>query len=304
MATTDVATRLVQVGGGRVLTVDIAGPPEGEVILVHHGSPGSRLLYGPAIADAAARGARLVGYDRPGYGGSTRLPGRAVADVVADLRAIAAALGVERLVTWGLSGGGPHPLACAALAPDLVAAVATFASVGPLGVEGLDFPGEMGELNVESFRLVLEDPAAAAAQDDADAEELVRLDVEGLLAEWESILSPPDRAVLAGEAGLFVVDSLRLGLAPGAAGYSDDNLAFTRPWGFDPADIAVPCLVLQGDQDLMVPPAHGEWLARRVPGATLRRSDDGHLSLLGEVADVHEWLLAVLRAEREVSSTG
>lgn len=124
--------------------MDIVDPPEGDVILVHLGSSGSRLLYGPAIADAAARGARLVGYDRPGQGGSTRLPARAVADLVADLRAIAVAHGVERLVTSGLSGGGPHALACAALAPDLVAAIATFASVGPFGAEGLDFLAGMG----------------------------------------------------------------------------------------------------------------------------------------------------------------
>lgn len=83
-------------------------------------------------------------------------------------------------------------------------------------------------MNVESFRLVLEDPAAAA-QDEADAEELVRLGAEGLLAAGESILSPLDRAVLAGDAGPFVLESLRLGLAPGAAGFCDDNLAFVRP---------------------------------------------------------------------------
>ena len=83
-------------------------------MLVHNGTPNSRHLYGPAAADAAARGLRLIGYDRPGYGGSTPQPGRTVADCAADVRAICAGLGIDRLAMWGVSGGGPHVLACAA----------------------------------------------------------------------------------------------------------------------------------------------------------------------------------------------
>jgi pimeloyl-ACP methyl ester carboxylesterase len=56
---------------------------------------------------------------RPGYGGSAAQPGCSVADCAADVRAICAALGIERLAIWGISGGGPHVLACAALLPDL-----------------------------------------------------------------------------------------------------------------------------------------------------------------------------------------
>jgi pimeloyl-ACP methyl ester carboxylesterase len=80
------------------------------------GTPNSRLLYGPNVADAAARGLRLISYDRPGYGGSDPQPGRTVADCASDVRAICAALDVQQLATWGVSGGGPHVLACAALA--------------------------------------------------------------------------------------------------------------------------------------------------------------------------------------------
>jgi pimeloyl-ACP methyl ester carboxylesterase len=44
---------------------------------------------------------RVIAYDRAGYGGSTRRPGRAVVDVVADITAFADALGLERFATWG-----------------------------------------------------------------------------------------------------------------------------------------------------------------------------------------------------------
>ncbi len=84
----------------------------------------SRHLYGRTVADAAACGLRLISYDRPGYGDSTPHPGRTMADCAGDARVICEALGIDRLAMWGLWGGGPHVLACAALLPDLVTAAA------------------------------------------------------------------------------------------------------------------------------------------------------------------------------------
>jgi pimeloyl-ACP methyl ester carboxylesterase len=104
--------------------------------MVHTGTPGGRRLYGPrTLADAERRQLRLISYDRPGYGGSTPQPGRTTADCADDARAICQALGIGRLAMWGLSGGGPHVLACAALLPDLVAAAASLASPAPYDAE-------------------------------------------------------------------------------------------------------------------------------------------------------------------------
>src|SRR5581483_666390 len=133
-----------------------------------NGTPNSRHLYGPACADAAARGLRLIGYDRPGYGGSSPQPGRTVADCAADVRAICAELGIGRLATWGISGGGPHVLACAALLPDLVAAAASLASPAPYGAEGLDYFAGMGQDNVDDMKLLLADEEAARAKAESD----------------------------------------------------------------------------------------------------------------------------------------
>ena len=104
--------RTVRTPDGRTLAIDEAGDLGGRPVLVHNGTPNSRTLYGPAAADAAARGLRLIGYDRPGYGGSTPQPGRTVVDCAADVRAICAGLGIDRRAMWGVSGGGPHVLAC------------------------------------------------------------------------------------------------------------------------------------------------------------------------------------------------
>src|SRR5262249_20934769 len=105
-------TRVVQANDGRELCVEVAGSVSERAILIHCGTPNSRHLFDPWVDDAAARDIRLIGYDRPGYGGSTPQPGRSVADGAADVRAIAADLGMERLAMWGFSGGGPYTLAC------------------------------------------------------------------------------------------------------------------------------------------------------------------------------------------------
>src|SRR5215217_9667205 len=108
----------VQSGDGRALQVFEAGPEGGLPIVYHHGTPSGGDLFDLWVEDAAARGARLIGYDRPGYGGSDPHVGRSIADAAADVAAIADALGFERFVTWGISGGGPHALACATLLGD------------------------------------------------------------------------------------------------------------------------------------------------------------------------------------------
>src|SRR5262245_55301459 len=101
---------------GRVLSVREAGDPEGLPLLYMAGTPGSSMLYEPHIQDAESRGIRLISYDRPGYGRSSRGESRRVVDCAADVAAVCDALGLERCFVAGISGGGPHALAAAALA--------------------------------------------------------------------------------------------------------------------------------------------------------------------------------------------
>jgi pimeloyl-ACP methyl ester carboxylesterase len=255
------------------------------------GTPNSRHLYGPNVRDAAERGLRLIGYDRPGYGRSSPQPGRTVADCAADVRAICAELGIDRLATWGISGGGPHVLACAALLPDLVTAAASLASPAPFGAEGLDYFAGMGQDNVDSFRLVLTDEAAARVQTDKDREELLATSPDDFAKVIETVLTPTDAAVLRGDLAEYLVSSAQDGQAPGSEGWWEDN-CMIWPWGFDLADIAVPVLLLHGRQDMFVPFGHGEWLAGHIPGVEARLlDDDGHLTLLqNRIPEVHAWL--------------
>jgi pimeloyl-ACP methyl ester carboxylesterase len=287
-----VETRTISVGSGRELCVELAGEPDGKPILVHTGEPMSRRLYGGWIADAENKGIRLIGYDRPGYGGSTARPGYTVASVAQDARVIAEALGHDRIGIWGLSGGGPYALGCAALLPDIAVAVATAASLAPYGVEDLDYFAGMGESNVESFKLFFSDPEASRRHLREAREEVLAATPEQFAEVIKDLLSPVDAEALTGDLARWNTETNQVALSAGDQGWWDDGAAHLTPWGFDLKDIRVPVKIWHGRQDRMVPVQHGEWLAANVPGAEADISDrDGHLTMIGRIGEIHDWLL-------------
>jgi pimeloyl-ACP methyl ester carboxylesterase len=288
---------------GRTLTVREGGDPQGLPVLAISGTPGSSMLYGPHARDAAEQGIRLFSYDRPGYGGSTRLKGRMVADCAADIAAVCDALDIERLGVWGISGGGPHALAAAALLPDRVIAAAALASVAPYDAEGLDFLAGMGEQNVKEFGEIFEGEDVHRASMEKNREDLLSATPEQLVELWQTLLGPSDREVATGTLAAFLLDHIRAGIDQGGDGWIDDDIAFVTPWGFDLASIRVPVQLWQGEQDMFVPFGHGVWLAAHVPGVDAQlTAEDGHLTL-GEhrVPEVHRWLMKHASLDAEVA---
>jgi pimeloyl-ACP methyl ester carboxylesterase len=285
--------RTVDTRDGRTLEVHDEGDPAGLAVIVHHGTPMSGLQYGPHVELAREQGLRLVGYDRPGYGGSLRHPGRTIADCVADVHAIADALGLERFASWGVSGGGPHALACAALCDERLTAVASLAAVAPYRADGLDWLAGMGEDNVTEFGLALEGEDALRPFAERHASGQTQ-GVDGLVEGLRTLIGEADRAVLTGRFAEYFLDCDRHAFERGVDGWIDDDLAFTRDWGFELSAIDRPVLLLQGEDDLMVPPAHGRWLAARIPGVDAHIDPaDGHLTLVERrMREVNEWLLS------------
>jgi len=278
----------VETPDGRTLAVEDAGDIGGRPVLVHVGTPGGRRLCGPrTLADAERRQLRLISYDRPGYGGSTPQPGRSMADCASDVRTICAALGIGTLAMWGLSGGGPHVLACAALLPDLVPAVAALASLAPYDAEGLDWLAGFSQAALDEVRLTLADRANARALFQQEREKMLAAQPVQVALDMRPDATGAELALLTDEAV-----SIQQALAPGIEGSWDDCVAQLSPWGFDVAHISVPVLLLHGRQDQAVPFSHGEWLASHIPGAEAWFFDDeGHGLRESHIEDVHAWLV-------------
>ncbi|RKR73954.1 alpha/beta fold hydrolase [Frondihabitans australicus] len=280
-ADTTLRDQTITLRDGRTLGFAEWGDPAGVPIVGLHGTPGSRLGH-PVDLDGLSRaGIRLVTPDRPGYGLSSRRLGRSIADFASDVEELADALGLERFAVTGGSGGGPHALAVAHRLPGRVSAVECRVGIAPIDAEGLDWFADMDPMNVTEFRWALEGLERTEVELAREAAaDLVRLDGDrpALLPDgWE--LSDADRDRFADPAIFRVfADEQREAHRQGAGGWVDDDLAFVSPWGFDPADIAVPVTIRYGVHDVIVPAAHGEWLAARIPAATgYPEGGEGHV---------------------------
>lgn len=271
----------VRAGDGRILHAYDRGRGD-RVVMWHHGTPNIGSPPAPLFAAADRLGVRFIGYDRPGYGGSTPRPGRDVASAATDAATVADALGVAEFAVYGHSGGGPCALACAALLPGRITAAVAISCLAPYPADGLDWFAGMAPDCAATLRAAIAGRAAKEAFEAA--------------GPTDPGFSAADWAALEGEWGWFgSVVAPALAGGPGAA--IDDDLSYVQPWGFDPARVAVPVLLAHGGDDRVVPSAHGTWLAGRIAGADLRLSDGaGHISILPAAAvPALEWLAAADR---------
>ncbi|MEP7332085.1 MAG: alpha/beta hydrolase [Terracoccus sp.] len=288
----DTALTSITLPDGRALDLSLTGPDNGPVLLFHHGTPSSGLPLRSMQRASRDRGLRLLTWSRPGYGGSSRRSGRRVVDVVDDVVSVLDYLAVERCVVAGWSGGGPHALATAARLPTRVAGVLCIAGVAPIDQPDLDLLDGMGADNLEEFGAAAEGEASLRALLEQQAPGMRNATPADIIEQMRSLLPPVDQAVITDEFGADLVAGFAEGLRVSVDGWLDDDLAFSAPWGFDLAEITVPTFVWQGSEDLMVPFAHGQWLARSLSeqpnwhrsSAIHLLEGEGHLSI---------WLTAV-----------
>src|ERR1700727_1197 len=181
----------------------------------------------------------------------------------------------------GYEGSTPRPGRPAA---DVVGGVA------PYGVEGLDFLAGMGPENVEEFGLAVQGADALTPFLEKEAAALRSVEGEQIIASLGGLISGADAGVINGGFADDLAQSLRGAIREGIAGWRDDDLAFAADWGFSLDAFAAPVAIWQGDQDMMVPFAHGQWLAARIPGARAHLEPGaGHLTMtvtaIGRILD-------------------
>jgi pimeloyl-ACP methyl ester carboxylesterase len=244
-------------GGGRTLHVYDTGLDDADgrlAVFWHHGTPNIGAPPEPLFAAADRLGIRWVSYDRPGCGGSSPHRDRDVASAADYVSCVADALDIDRFAVVGHSGGGPHALACGALLPERVLGVVSVAGMAPFAAEGLDWFAGMADSGVAALRAAAEGRAAKESYEASGAE----FDPE--------MFTPEDHAALSG-AWSWVLEVVKPAVEAGPGGLIDDDLAYVAPWGFDPARVVAPILLLHGGKDRVVPSSHGEWLAHRCASA-------------------------------------
>lgn len=248
--------QVLRLGDGRKLAYIRWNPAGSHPLVFCHGTPGCRLFRPTDLAVLHRLDIDFVTIDRPGYGRSSPQPGRRLGDWAADVAFLADALRWGRFAVAGISGGGPHALACAALLPERVAIVGVISSLAPF------WPGAfkgMQPFTRRAFRCARWAPwllAWIAARAAADLPRFAAQLRRQLPESDVRILDRPEVAALLAE---------NLPEAGRTAEVVRETMLLRAPWDFDPAAIRVPARLWHGEVDTTVPASHGRRLAAMLP---------------------------------------
>jgi len=253
---------------GRTLAWRTWGRQSDRAVVRLQGSAGSRLARGPNPLESKLR---LVMCDRPGLGGSSRLPGRRLSVVADDLAELLDFLEMESAPVVARSAGGPHGLAFAANHPErvqslvivsggchvtpeeragMVAANARLAEVLDQGWEAVrDYLATLGRAMTSA--------GTRAVVTDAPESDRMRRDATSQSAD---------------------LANRREALRRGVDGWADETVAITGEWDFDLSDVVVETHWWHGSEDTTVPLAAARRLVALLPNCRLHVVEGrGHL---------------------------
>lgn len=265
---------------GRQIAYAEWGDRAGAPVVYCHGFPGSRLEA--RLGDAAARslGIRLIAPDRPGFGGSTPLPGRRLTDWPQDLEALADELGLASFRLIGVSGGGPYAIAGSL---GLGARITGTAIVCGLGEFSARNPTDgMNAAAAASIRLCLKTPTFARWAYLRVIGPILKRYPELAFRILLGSSTGADREVLADTyVRKTIVASFTEAFRNGAAGPTQELLLLTQPWDIDPRRVDIPVQLWHGEADRTVPVAMGRRHAALLPNVDAHfLPGEGHFSLI------------------------
>jgi pimeloyl-ACP methyl ester carboxylesterase len=279
---------------GRVVAWSEWGHPDGFPLLRVPGTPGCR--FSALRGDRSPwtdRGLRVITTERPGFGASTRLPGRGFLEPADDIAAILDDLELEAVHMTGASGAAPHELAFAARHPERVRAMTVVAGAAPTTEED-----EAEEISVraEACHLVRTGDLTKLAQLLAELRsEVLRDPLASFRARMDKAPGP-DRALMQDPnfQGSLVVgfkEALRLG----ADGWFDEAVALETKWGeLDLTAMRTSLTWWHAGSDANAPLRAAQRLLAKIPHAQLRLfgDDEGHLAGYRREGEILDELLA------------
>lgn len=282
--------RIAPLAHGRTLCYAEWGDPDGTPVVFFHGGSMSRLALLGSEGLLRDRRVRLITVDRPGIGGSSSLRHRVLVDWAEDVEKLADVCELDRFAVAGYSMGAPHALAAAHGLPHRVTAAGVISGMAPFDCEvsrtwsdGVTY--RRAPILIRAFLALLVRKARGSPLSAARLWGLPRKPVDRLGIRRPEVLSQ-------------VIPALLEGARPGVAGFLDDFACLTRPWGFDPADIGTSVLVWHGEEDSVVPVAHGRWLAERIPAtrATLYPGE-GHFAIADHAEEMIDALTSAAQSD-------
>jgi len=267
---------LLKLSDGRSLDYITNDSDSKSAILFHHGTPSDCTLWKKWFKEIT--GVKAIAASRPGYGLSDRRRGRTVAADIDDQTQLLDFFGIEKFISIGWSGGGPHAINMSRDRRSVGAI--TLAGVGEWGNSDLDFLKGMGPENHEEFGAALAGEASIEEWMIKNTPAFKNVTGADLITSFGGLIGEADKKALTPEVAEQDAASFRRSLSVSYYGWLDDDLAFVQPFGFELAKINKPILVWQGDDDFMVPKSHSEWLAKHIPTAKLNFvPGHGHISL-------------------------
>ncbi len=272
---------------GREMSWRWWGDPDGTPILRIQGTPGSRKQYNPNPNVQREVGARYLMADRAGYGGSTRKPGRGIADIADDYAELLDTHGLDRVPATGTSGGGPHVLALAARHPERVSAISVVVGGTPLVDEEVS---QLVGINARGYALA-EHGWQPLYEFLAEVRERL-LSAEGMQGVLNDAPAP-DRVIMADPAWQEMSrENTAEALRQGAEGWTDESLAMHRKWDFDPAEVKTSVTWWHGDDDKNAPLSAARRVVDQIPNVKLRTwHGEGHFVSITHEKEILQELL-------------
>lgn len=278
---------------GRLLAWSEFGDEDGLPLLRVPGTPGCRYSVRADRSPWVQRNLRVITTERPGFGASSRLPGRRFRQPADDLAAILDHLGLDSVHVYGGSGSAPHQLAFAGQHPGRVRAMTIVVGAAPLIDEEAE---QLIGVNAEAYRLIrkgdveglrqLLDPIRTAALEDP-------------IATFRTIMDrapDADRAVMADpqwQAGHTVAtkEALRVGIE----GWIDESIAIVSAWDdVDFGAVRTSVTWWHAGQDANAPFSAAQRLVDRLPNVRMVRfgEEEGHMASYHREGEILDELLA------------
>jgi pimeloyl-ACP methyl ester carboxylesterase len=279
----------IRLPDGRALGYAEYGDPQGKPVIFFTGAASSRFLH-PPKEPTEALGARLIVLERPGFGLSDFQPHRALLDWPDDVAAAADALGLDRFAAASISAGAPYAAACAYKIPQRLTRVAIISGVGPMDLPGAaeEMPRvrQLGTKVARTAPWLLTPILWLVSNPHRNPERFYERMLSGNSDADRALLSRPEMKAM-------LLRNYLEATCAGMRGFARDSIIVSGPWGFSPADIAVPVYLWHGEDDANVSLSAARHLAEMIPNCQARfLAGEGHWLILGHWKKILSELLA------------